>query len=75
MTNPDTTSRLLSSSGCTIDKKHAGLLAVFDLLRRKRNRALYDDAGFGSHHDAEQALESAHDHLGVIRTDITARKP
>src|SRR6202140_5780778 len=25
-----------------IDKKHAGLLTVFDRLRRKRNMALYD---------------------------------
>jgi len=39
-----------------IDKKHAGLLIVFDRLRRKRNMALYDDTGFVSHHDAEQAL-------------------
>ena len=28
-----------------IDKKHAGLLTVFDRLRRKRNMALYDDTG------------------------------
>lgn len=57
-----------------IDRKHAGLLAVFDRLRRKRNLALYDDTGFVSHHDAEQALESAREYLGVIRADITARK-
>src|ERR1700720_2099700 len=31
-----------------IDKKHAGLLVVFDRLRRKRNAALYDDTGFVS---------------------------
>ncbi len=58
-----------------IDKKHAGLITVFDRLRRKRNLALYDDIGFVSHHDAEQALETARDYLGVIRADITARKP
>jgi hypothetical protein len=28
-----------------IDKKHSGLLAVFDRLRRKRNMALSDDTG------------------------------
>ena len=50
-----------------IDKKHAGLLVVFDRLRRKRNTALYDDTGFVSHHDAEQALESAGDYLNVIQ--------
>jgi hypothetical protein len=58
-----------------LDKKHAGLLTVFDRLRRKRNLALYDDAGFVSQHDAEQALASAGDYLNVIRADIKARKP
>jgi uncharacterized protein (UPF0332 family) len=57
------------------DKKHARLLTVFDRLRRKRNMALYDDTGFVSHHEAEQALEAAHDYLAVIRADITARQP
>jgi hypothetical protein len=51
------------------------LLTVFDRLRRKRNLALYDDTGFVSHHDAEQALEAARDYLAVVRADITARKP
>jgi uncharacterized protein (UPF0332 family) len=58
-----------------IDKKHAGLITVFDRLRRKRNLALYDDTGFISHQDAEQALETARDYILVIRADITARKP
>ena len=58
-----------------IDKKHAGLLTVFDRLRRKRNMALYDDTGFVSKHDAEQALEAARQYLGVIRVAITSRTP
>jgi len=58
-----------------IDNKHAGLLVVFDRLRRKRNLALYDDTGFVSHHEAEQALQSASDYLKVIRSDIAGRKP
>jgi uncharacterized protein (UPF0332 family) len=58
-----------------IHKKDAGLLIVFDRLRRKRNMALYDDTGFVSHHDAERALESASDYLNVIRADVAARKP
>jgi len=58
-----------------VDKKHAGLITVFDRLRRKRNTALYDDTGFVSLHDAEQALETARQYLKVIRADITARKP
>jgi uncharacterized protein (UPF0332 family) len=58
-----------------VDKKHAGLISVFDRLRRKRNTALYDDIGFVSRHDAEQALETARQYLKVIRTEIGARKP
>ena len=58
-----------------IDAKHAGLLTLFDRLRRKRNMALYDDTGFVSHHEAEESLESARNFIDVIRADITARKP
>ena len=58
-----------------IDAKHAGLLALFDRLRRKRNMSLYDDSGFASHHEAEESPESARTFIDVIRADITARKP
>jgi uncharacterized protein (UPF0332 family) len=58
-----------------LDKKHAGLLTVFDQLRRKRNTALYDDTGFVSQHDAEEALATAQDYLNVIRDDVRTRKP
>jgi len=37
--------------------------------------ALYDDTGFVSHYEAEQALKAARDYLGLIRADITARRP
>jgi hypothetical protein len=37
--------------------------------------ALYDDTGFVSRHEAEEALESARNFIDVIRADITARKP
>ena len=57
------------------DKKHAALIVVFDRLRRMQNLALYDDTGFVSRHDAEQALEAAREYLGVIRKDIADRKP
>jgi hypothetical protein len=56
-------------------KKHAALLTVFDRMRRKRNMALYDDTGFVSRHDAEQALEAARSYLDVIRADIATRNP
>ena len=58
-----------------IDKKHAGLIVLSDRLRRKRNLALYDDTGFVSFHDAEQALETARDYLAMLSADIVLRKP
>jgi uncharacterized protein (UPF0332 family) len=58
-----------------LDKKHGGLLIVFDRLRRKRNTALYDDTGFVSREDAEQALATAREFVQVICADIKARKP
>jgi uncharacterized protein (UPF0332 family) len=57
-----------------IDAKHTALLTVFDRLRRKRNMALYDDTGFVSRHEAEEALEFARNFIDIIRADITARK-
>jgi uncharacterized protein (UPF0332 family) len=57
-----------------LDKKHAALLTVFDRLRRKRNTAIYDDTGFVSLRDPEQARQSASDYLKIIRTAITARR-
>jgi len=57
------------------DKKHASLLTFFDRLRRKRNTALYDDTGFVSQHDAEEAIAIARKYLRVIRGDIDGRRP
>ena len=58
-----------------LGKKHAGLLVVFDRLRRKRNMALYEDTGFVSHRDAKGALEAASEYLNIIRSDVAARRP
>lgn len=57
------------------DKKHSSLLTFFDRLRRKRNTVLYDDTGFVSQHDAEEAIAIAHKYLRVIRGDIDSRRP
>lgn len=40
-----------------LGKKHAGLITVFDRLRRKRNTALYDDTGFVSRRGRHQAVD------------------
>ncbi len=58
-----------------IDRKHAGIIAVFDRMRRKRNLALYDDRGFISKQDAELAISTASSFVAIIRGDVGARKP
>ncbi len=58
-----------------LDKKYAGLMAMFDRMRRQRNLALYDAAGFISEKDAEQALETARHYINVIRDEIEKHKP
>src|SRR5690349_1550942 len=57
-----------------VDKRNSSLLTMFDRIRRKRNVALYDDTGFVSRHDAEQALESARRLIEAIRTDVQPAK-
>lgn len=58
-----------------LDKKHAALCVVFDRLRRKRNMVLYDDTGFVSQLEAEEALVAGRDLLNVICADVERRKP
>jgi translation elongation factor EF-Tu-like GTPase len=58
-----------------LGKKHAGLVAVFDRMRRQRNLALYDTTGFISRTDAEEALKAARQYLTVIRTTLEKKKP
>jgi hypothetical protein len=57
-----------------LPRKHAPLLAVFDRLRRKRNAVLYDDEGFVSHQEAEEALRAAHEFIEVLRSDVLSRR-
>jgi len=58
-----------------LDKKHGSLISMFDRLRRKRNLALYDDTGFVSRHDAEEALKAAHEFVSLISQEIAKRHP
>ena len=55
--------------------QHSGLMTIFDRLRQKRNLALYDDTGFVSLHEAQEALEAARRFLELVRADVSARKP
>jgi uncharacterized protein (UPF0332 family) len=57
-----------------LGKEHAGLLILFDHLRRKRNLVLYDDSGFVSLHEAEEALNTAHAYLELLRGRIERRR-
>ena len=58
-----------------MDRKHAPLLTIVERLRRKRNMVLYDETGFVSIAEAEQALEAAREYLTLIHRDIKSRMP
>lgn len=58
-----------------LGKKQAGLLAVFDRMRRQRNAALYETTGFISHTDAVESLKVAREYLGVIRAEVEKKRP
>ena len=55
--------------------QHAGLIAIFDRMRRRRNLALYDTTGFISRTDAEEALKAAREFLAAVRAEVERRKP
>jgi len=58
-----------------LGNEHGGVLTLFDNMRRKRNTALYDDTGFISHSDAENAVKTAQDFVAVAKKHIDSRKP
>jgi uncharacterized protein (UPF0332 family) len=53
---------------------HDELLAVFDHLRRKRNTALYDDTGFVSHRDGQEAVQAAREFVDAAKTHINSKR-
>lgn len=57
-----------------LGKEQADLIAIFDRMRKQRNRALYDTTGFISHTDAEAALEAAREFLAVIRGEVEKKR-
>lgn len=57
-----------------LGKKHEGLIAIFDRMRKQRNRALYDTTGFISHTDAVAALKAAREYLAVIRSEVEKKR-
>lgn len=57
----------------TFDASHRHQLALFDQMRRKRHRLVYEVAGLVSQHEAEQALNFARAFVEEIRLLISGQ--
>ena len=57
-----------------LDTKLAGIFALFDRMRRKRNEAFYDVAIIGDD-EAIDAVEAAERYLKIVSADIRSRIP
>jgi uncharacterized protein (UPF0332 family) len=65
---------IIEFARASLGREHDGMLSVFDHMRRKRNTALYDDTGFISHRDAEDAVDAAQKFVAVAKKHIESRK-
>jgi uncharacterized protein (UPF0332 family) len=54
----------------TIGHERRNLAALFDQMRRKRNRLVYDVAGLVGKKEAEEALALAHEFVALMRSLI-----
>jgi uncharacterized protein (UPF0332 family) len=56
-----------------LGEKHLPKVRLFDQMRRKRHRVIYEVAGIVSKAEAEQAIIFAKDYLEIIREEITGQ--
>ncbi|HSV85817.1 MAG TPA: HEPN domain-containing protein [Levilinea sp.] len=54
-----------------LGQKHLAQVRLFDQMRRKRHRVIYEAAGLISKGEAEQALKFAKDFLEIVHEQIT----
>lgn len=53
--------------------RHAAEVALFDQMRRKRNRAIYETSGLISTNEAQQVVEFARKWVRIIEGEITGQ--
>ena len=54
--------------------RYSNQVKLFDQMRRKRHRVIYEVAGLVSKHEAEQAMEFAKSFVGQLAEIITREK-
>jgi len=57
-------------AGATLGKDAAGFVAIFDSMRRKRHRAVYDEPGIVSGQEVRSALSAAKAFLALVKRKI-----
>ena len=58
-------------AGATLGKDAAGFVALFDSMRRKRHRAVYDEPGIVSSQELRSALSAAKAFLALVKKKIS----
>jgi len=59
----------------TLGEPYGGQIALFDQMRRKRHRVVYEQMGLVSEHEAKQAVAFAKKFVQEIRVLITKQLP
>ncbi|MBU2564551.1 hypothetical protein KKA23_03165 [Patescibacteria group bacterium] len=58
-----------------LDKKHKELIGLFDDMRKKRNKFIYEDISFISQYETEQSIKIAIKFIDIIRKKIHETHP
>lgn len=58
-----------------LEKDYQRLIGLFDEMRKKRNRAIYEESGFISEYEAKEAIKTAEKFIGIIENEISKVHP
>lgn len=58
-----------------LGKDYKRLIGLFDNMRKKRNRFIYEAGVFITEHEAEEALKTAEKFIGIIEKEIQTKNP
>ncbi|MDP3740977.1 MAG: HEPN domain-containing protein [bacterium] len=61
--------------GEKLGHEYAGLIRNFDIMRRKRNQAIYEPFSTISENEVNNAVETARQYLKIVIEDIRRRDP
>jgi len=58
-----------------IDKKHRELIGLFDSMRKKRNRSIYESSAFITEYEAKESIKTAQKFIKIIEDEIYKKHP